>query len=629
MVKLPKRSHSIALLTLLVIVLGSFLFIYRCHTNPPGFFVDESSIAYNAYTISEFGTDEFGNSWPLYFRAFGDYKNPVQIYLLALIFKVTGPGILVARMLCAIEGVLCVVLLGLLALRLANDSRVALLVMTTAFLTPWLFEISRVVFEVALYPLAVVLFLISVRRASLRDRWNWSDVLCLASTLVLLTYTYSIGRLLAPLLALGLVIFLSRQRLKGLVSTWLIYALSLLPIFIFQRNHKGALTARFDLVSYLKPDNALSVNVAGFIKHYAATLDPRRPFWNGDPNFYQVAHLYGKPVMLFSTALLLIVGIAIVFVRQRTDRWWLYIFFGVAVSVVPGALTVDNFHILRIVALPIFLLVLTVPAWEWLLTLQTRRVAIAVVLLLTLFQGIIFQIKYHRAVNDPWRLHVFETNYPAKTMDIVQQDGRKPIYVADHLNTPYIQAYWFGILRGLSPGDFVRLKDDEAPPAGALVISINDRCTPQKIISEIDRYTVYTATETKPLAPLPDRAFKAEISVIEAPIIVNAGERMEIKVLVKNVSEVRWPGCQAGPTKYQIYLGSHWITANSQSWTNEEGRAPLSQDLDPGESVTIKFLLTAPPMPGDYTFELDMIQEQVTWFASKGSVRKAVSVKVH
>jgi hypothetical protein len=626
--KLPKRNHYIALLIILVILLGSFLFIYRCNTNPPGFFVDESSIAYNAYTISQTGQDEFGNSWPLYFRAFGDYKNPVQIYLLALIFKFAGPSILVARLLCAIEGVLCVLLLGVFAFRLSRDSLVALLVMTTAFLTPWLFEVSRVVFEVALYPVVLVLFLLSVQRASSRTNWNWSDVLCLTSTLALLTYTYSIGRLLAPLFAVGLVIFLTRARLKALISTWLVYALSFIPILIFQRQHDGALTARFNMISYLKPENALSVNVLQFIKHYAANLDPRRLFWHGDPNIYQVAHIYGKPVMLFSTALLLIVGIVIVIRKHSTERWWLYVFYGIAVSVIPGALTVDYFHILRIVALPIFLLVLTVPAWEWLLALKARKFAIAAFLLLTLAQGLFFQINYHRAVNNPWRRHLFDSDYEARIFAVALKDGRKPIYLADALDTPYIQAYWYGTLRGRALKDFVRLKPEGIPPTGALVITTHEGCTQENVISQIDPYTLYTAPETRPLAPLPNNAFRAEITVLESPATVHVGERIELGVLVKNVSEVSWPGCQRGPKKYQVYLGSHWVNALNQSWAKDEPRAPLPHVLAPGESATIKFLLNAPPVPGEYTLELDMVQEQVTWFATHGSATRPVTVIV-
>src|SRR2546421_726722 len=115
----PEKTHSVwrrfSLLFVIILVSGAALYTYRITRNPAGFFIDESSIAYNAHTISQTGRDEFGNSWPLYFRAFGDYKNPVQVYVLAALFKLTGPSILTARLLGAIAGVATAWLLGLLA----------------------------------------------------------------------------------------------------------------------------------------------------------------------------------------------------------------------------------------------------------------------------------------------------------------------------------------------------------------------------------------------------------------------------------------------------------------------------------------------------------------------------------
>ena len=37
----------------------------------PGFFIDESSIAYNAWSIARSGVDEHGARVPVYFAAFG------------------------------------------------------------------------------------------------------------------------------------------------------------------------------------------------------------------------------------------------------------------------------------------------------------------------------------------------------------------------------------------------------------------------------------------------------------------------------------------------------------------------------------------------------------------------------
>src|SRR5215204_3433171 len=97
-----------------VCVLAFALYAADVPGNPPGFYIDESSIAYNALTVAQSGRDEHGEAWPLYFRAFGDYKNPTYVYLLAAVFKMSGPSIMVARLLSAALGALAAVLLGLL-----------------------------------------------------------------------------------------------------------------------------------------------------------------------------------------------------------------------------------------------------------------------------------------------------------------------------------------------------------------------------------------------------------------------------------------------------------------------------------------------------------------------------------
>ncbi|HWW76594.1 MAG TPA: glycosyltransferase family 39 protein, partial [Pyrinomonadaceae bacterium] len=197
--------------TLVVCVLAFALYAVDVPDNPPGFYIDESSIAYNALTVSQTGRDEHGEAWPLYFRAFGDYKNPTYVYLLAAVFRVTGPGVARARLLSAVLGAAAALLLGLLALRLSGRAEACAVVACSALLTPWLYESSRLVFEVAAYPLACALFLLALRRASEKERWGASDVCALACALALLTYTYSTGRLLAPLLALGLAFFVTRR----------------------------------------------------------------------------------------------------------------------------------------------------------------------------------------------------------------------------------------------------------------------------------------------------------------------------------------------------------------------------------------------------------------------------------
>jgi 4-amino-4-deoxy-L-arabinose transferase-like glycosyltransferase len=627
------ERYRFPLLLAIVLVCGATLYTWRVTRNPAGFFIDESSVAYNAYTISRNGVDEFGNSWPLFFRAFGDYKNPVHIYLLAALFKLTGPSILTARLLGAIAGVVTALLLGLLAARISRRRDVGLLVAASALLTPWLFELSRVAFEVALYPLAVTLFLLSVRRASTRTKWTWLDVGALTSTLVLLTYTYSIGRLLAPLLALGLVIFATRERWSGILRTWAIYILTLVPMIVFQRRYADALTGRFKLISYIKPESSVTEIVWEFIKHYVANLNPVKLLVSGDPNIYQVAHVPATPAMLAATMLLAIAG-AWLALRHTSDKaWWRFILYGLVASIVPASLTADYFHMLRLAALPVFLLVLAALAFEWLCEASERgsevRALLVLLVFLTLAQGAFFQWQYHASATSPWRRHLFDADYPQQIFDNAVRNGARPIYLADAMTTPYIQAYWYATLKGIPLTAFVRLAPEESPPPNALVISTEESCFQPQVLARTDPYRLYIAeAHRRTRAPLPDGAFRAEISVPGIATTAPKGEKLQLNVLVKNAGDTLWQGCERSAGKFQINLGSHWLNANGQVASNEEGRSPLPADLAPGQETTVSFSVDAPAEPGDYVLEIDLLQEGVTWFGLKGSRTYRARMKV-
>src|SRR5258708_4016211 len=94
------RRHRLVVTLLGIIVLFLF-YIDAVSTTPPGFYIDESAIAYNAYCIAHTGAGEFGNRFPLFFPVYTSgwvqYANPTQIYLLAIPFSLLRPRVLLAR----------------------------------------------------------------------------------------------------------------------------------------------------------------------------------------------------------------------------------------------------------------------------------------------------------------------------------------------------------------------------------------------------------------------------------------------------------------------------------------------------------------------------------------------------
>lgn len=470
-------------------LIGAFaLYAANLHNNPPGSYLDESSIALNAHTVCQNGTSEYGNRWPLFFRAFGEYKSPVYIYLLAAVFKLSGPSITAARLLSATLGFITALLLGLLASRLSGSRKIGLFVIVaiTAFLTPWLFEISRLVFEVALFPLTLVLFLLVLHRAQSRPKWSLIDCMAIGITLSLITYTSSIGRLLGPLLAVGLLFFVIKQRWLSIIQTWLAYAITYIPLFIFNQQNPGALTRRFYPLSYVGSSMKLTELASQFLMHYLSNLSLWSLLVSGDLNGRH--HVKGMGSLLFPTLILAVAGAAIALYHHWRDPWWRFVIYGLAVSVVPASLTKDDFHALRLAAFPVFLLLLMVPALTWLFGRSRKSVVWRMVLItlagLTVLQAGVFQWQYHR--EGPKRTSEFEAEYP-NVLDAAIAQSERPIYFVDH---SYAHAYWYGILKGLDTSKFIR---EQHPPAGALVIGYKTAEKKGQILMEGKAFIVYRA----------------------------------------------------------------------------------------------------------------------------------------
>jgi 4-amino-4-deoxy-L-arabinose transferase-like glycosyltransferase len=132
---------SIIFLSLFVLAIG--LRFYRLSQNPPGFFCDEASNGFNAYMIWTRGTDEYGVCFPVFFRTFGEYRNPVVIYTLAPIVGLFGLSESTVRFTGAAYGLLSIIGMFLLTRQLLNKE-VALYSVIFLSISPWHFHMSRI-----------------------------------------------------------------------------------------------------------------------------------------------------------------------------------------------------------------------------------------------------------------------------------------------------------------------------------------------------------------------------------------------------------------------------------------------------------------------------------------------------
>jgi SAM-dependent methyltransferase len=121
--------------------------------------------------------------------------------------------------------------------------------------------------------------------------------------------------------------------------------------------------------------------------------------------------------------------------------------------------------------------------------------------------------------------------------------------------------------------------------------------------------------------PLPAEAWQAEISLrCELPRLVR-GQSVFLDLAVRNVSPVAWPAA-AG-----LNLGNHWRTAEGELLARDDVRVPIAVDLAPGEETHLRIELAAPGDRRQYLLELDLVQEDVSWFADRGSRLRQIMIE--
>jgi hypothetical protein len=257
-----------------------------------------------------------------------------------------------------------------LATRISGQRKIGIIVAGSALVTPWLFEIGRLVWDAHFSAFTIVVFLLAAYRIQSKEKWNWQDIAFVAGTLIVITYGYFSGRVLAPLFALGLIFFAtSKHRCLGVVKVWLAYGVTLVPLILFNRSHSGTLTKRLWEVTYISPDapwKKIPSELAEFVRCYLQDQSLSPLLMTGDTHWHH--HVEGSGgAMLFATFILAMAGLLLVISRRWRDPWWRFVLYGLAASIVPGAMTDWPFHELRLMGYAIFLLVLTIPALEWLL----------------------------------------------------------------------------------------------------------------------------------------------------------------------------------------------------------------------------------------------------------------------
>jgi len=152
------KSHIMWML-ISIVVLGAAYRLIGFGSLPAGLNRDEAALGYNAFSLMRSGKDEWGMSWPIVFRSFGDYKLAGYIYTLIPFIAALGNTNSAVRLPSLFAGIALIPLTYIFVCELLGKKNIALLAALVQAVSPWAVHYSRIGFEANL---ALALYIASV-----------------------------------------------------------------------------------------------------------------------------------------------------------------------------------------------------------------------------------------------------------------------------------------------------------------------------------------------------------------------------------------------------------------------------------------------------------------------------------
>lgn len=348
----------------LILILSVILRFAWLDRFPPSLYTDEADQGYNAYSILKTGKDEHGKFLPVSLRSFGDWKPPLQTYLMIPFIKYFGLNEISIRMPSAILGVLTILFSYLLVKLLFSDdkncTKIALLTAFYLSISPWhiLQSRSAMLVMVALFFLegGVLFFIKSIK--------NKRYIILSAIFFALSIYSYYGLRVITPLMVLSLLIYFRKEiefRSKEIYVALFIGLLIVLPLIISSFKKQDVILGRAKTVSVFYDQgvklrqwemfaqdgvnyssllsrffhNNIYMYGRNILERYLSHFDGRFLFLTGDTA--QPFQIPGMGILYLIDSIVMITGIMVLTKIKNKFKWLIVIW--LVISFIPAAFT--------------------------------------------------------------------------------------------------------------------------------------------------------------------------------------------------------------------------------------------------------------------------------------------------
>lgn len=334
---------------IIIILLAMSLRFFKLSEVPPAISWDEAAVGYNAWTLANFGQDEYGNSFPLVFKSFGEYKNPVDIYITAVSIKLFGLSDFSTRFPAALFGVFNVILLFFLAKALLNNNFIALSSAFFLSISPMNIHFSHFNHEANLalffFMLGLLLFTLTLKGRKL--------LIFVLICFIISLFSYNAPKVFIPVFIFFLIIIYRKELLKSLRQGQLFFSICLIAFFSLilflnpyalgiERAAQTALGREEIRKTYLfkLTKNELLGRINLIWYQYSQHFLPDFLFIRGDKNPRLSAQATGE--FYYLDIIFLFAGI--IFIFRKRSKELLMVLFWALIAPLPGSLAAEAPH---------------------------------------------------------------------------------------------------------------------------------------------------------------------------------------------------------------------------------------------------------------------------------------------
>lgn len=445
---MTRRIFFLSILGIFLVTLA--LRVYRFPSLPIGLNRDEMALGYNAFSLFKSGRDEWGKSWPIVFRSFGDYKLAGYIYAIIPFVAALGLNETAVRLPSLLAGLALPFAVAFLVHTLTKNKTFSLLSALMIAFSPWAIFYSRVGFEANL-ALTLFVFGLTFMLKSFKSR----KFLSISLGVFFLSFlTYNSPLLLVPALIMLIVLVYQKKALLPALGI-LVAAVSAFAIVFPAIKGKGTITLFGNPQMFYESQQKTSeagnnpwlkflakpkvYTATALTTRYLATFTPHFVVsWGGSNPWQQVRD---ASYLSWSIYLLAILGVMLaIHNRKHADLFLLGL---LLLSPLPSAVTVDAPHATRAL---LFFVIVGIFAARGLTSILKRAklLALAIIALVCLETGsymMHYQKWFETEVLPQWNPGVQEA---LNTAEQLHAKTDLPIAYFGFVQYTYISALFYG-----------------------------------------------------------------------------------------------------------------------------------------------------------------------------------------